>query len=45
MDDILNVEVAQEEKHSEECFCQLCRPSLVNDPEEVAIASYEPVAA
>jgi hypothetical protein len=46
MDDIFEFEeYATEEKHSEECFCQLCRPFLANDQEEVVIAQHDLVAA
>jgi len=46
MDDIFDIaEEAQEEKHSGECFCQLCRPILVTDPEEAGVASADLVAA
>ena len=46
MDDIFDIEEeAQEAKHSEECFCQLCRPGLITDQEEVGVASTDLVTA
>lgn len=43
MEDILEIEEVAGQ-HSEECFCQLCRPVL-DDQDEAAVTAYEPVAA
>jgi len=46
MNDIFDIEEDDtEKKYSKECFCQLCRPVLVQDQEEVVIVLHELVAA
>jgi hypothetical protein len=45
MEDVLDIEEVAEQEHSEECFCQLCRPALLTEQDEPAVVSYEPVAA
>lgn len=45
MEDVLDIEEVAEQTHSDECFCQLCRPVLLVEQDEPVVVSYETVAA